>query len=105
MQYILTHSAIQGAANAFNVNHFRRFHVIRLLLVLIIMTGCPSYSKDLGSAGDPIEDACIIDGNILLRDDFDDLLRNHTSGQCRDIVQFSTFGAGDFFSGLHNTLV
>ena len=46
-----------------------------------------SDSKDRRLARDAVEHASVIDGHVLLRQNLDDLLRDHPSRQRRDVVQ------------------
>lgn len=48
-----------------------------------------SYSKSSSLTPHPIEHTRIIHRNILLGDSLDDLLANHTTRQCPDVVQFT----------------
>ena len=45
-------------------------------------------AQDGSLAFDAVKDASVVDGNVLLRDDLDDFLRHHTSGQGSDVVEF-----------------
>lgn len=45
-------------------------------------------SKHRAPACNAVEDACVVNGYILLRDHLDGLLRHHAARQRRDVVQF-----------------
>lgn len=50
-------------------------------------------SKHPRFAIDAVKDADVVHGDVLFRDDLDDLLRHHAARQRRDVVQFRAVGA------------
>jgi len=80
------------------------FHsVINLVVVRHCTFQAWSYSYYLHPARDAVEDACVIDWYVLLRDDLDDFLCDHTTCQCRNIVQLTAISAGYLLSRLNNS--
>ena len=95
-------SCYESPANDAQCKHsFYRFASIKIsLLVTVIMVGSASYAKNLRSAHNAIEDASVVDRDVLFGDDLDYFLRDHTPRECRDVVQFSSFCTRNLFGDL-----
>lgn len=52
-----------------------------------------SDSKNGSLALNAVEDACVIDGHVLLGDDLDDFLSYHATSQRTDVVELGSTGA------------
>lgn len=64
----------------------------RHLFLLVVKYLYSSDSENGGLALNAIEDACVVDGHVLLRDDLDDFLGYHTTDQRADIVELGCTG-------------
>jgi hypothetical protein len=54
----------------------------------------------LSSTRDPIQNASVVDRDILFGDDLDHFLRGHATGKCRDVVQFPSSSPRNFVGDL-----
>lgn len=52
-----------------------------------------SEAKHLASALDSVENTRVVYRYVLFGDNLDNLLRDHTSGYCGNVVEFSTRGS------------
>ena len=64
-----------------------------------------SETKYLASAADSVKDTRIVDRYVLLRDDLDDLLGNHSTCESGRIVQLSAASARHFSGNLDESFV
>ncbi len=66
--------------------------------VVIFQTPSPLQPQHRRLARNPIKKTCIVDGNILLRDNLDHLLGHHAARSSSDIVQLSATGSHPGYS-------